>query len=175
MKKITYPLLIVALFTAVICQAQPLSPPRPLLPPGAPPGQAEPAKEPVNYLVRIEWSEPKEDAKYLELQTAEGQFQLDTIQKNSVKINNAEIPVTLKVTGNIHEVSAEKARLQLFLGRTVPYVTSTYASGPGSTSSSYSQMSVGLDSGYYVEFGKPLVIQSDENGKITVTVKRNDK
>ena len=61
-----------------------------------------------------------------------------------------------------------KARLQLFLGRTVPYVT---GSSPGGMSS-YSQMSVGLQSTIVVTFGKPVVIQSDANGTITVLVTR---
>ena len=104
--------------------------------------------------------------------TTEGQFDLDTIQKNSVKINNNEIPVTLKLQGNLRELSTEKGRLQLFLGRTVPYVTGS--SGLGGNVS-YSQMSVGLNSVFVVEFGKTQVIQSDENGQISVLVKRNSK
>jgi hypothetical protein len=33
-------------------------------------------------------------------------------------------------------------------------------------------LSVGLDSTFVVKFGKPVVIQTDENGEITVLVKR---
>ena len=62
-------------------------------------------------------------------------------------------------------------KLQLFLGRTVPYVTSTHGSG-SNTSSSYSQLSVGLQSTFIVKFGKPAVIQTDETGEISVLVKR---
>ena len=55
---------------------------------------AAPAKEPVNYLIRVvEWKEPKADPKSLEVLTTEGNFELDTIQKNSVKINNNDAPV----------------------------------------------------------------------------------
>jgi hypothetical protein len=168
----TYPLILVALLIAFACQSQPMPmQPRPALPPpGAPPAVA-PAREPVNYLIRVEWKEPKSDPKSLEVLTTEGRFELDTIQKNSVKINNNDVPVTLKFSGTLFAINDEKGRLQLFLGRTVPYVTGTVGIGP-SASSSYSQMSVGLESTFVVKFGKPAVIQTDENGEISVLVKR---
>ena len=168
----TYPLIIVALLIAFACRSQPMPmQPRPALPPpGAPPAVA-PAREPVNYLIRVEWKEPKGDPKSLEVLTTEGHFELDTIQKNSVKINNNDVPVTLKFSGSLNAINDEKGRLQLFLGRTVPYVTGTVGIGP-SASSSYSQMSVGLESTFVVKFGKPAVIQTDENGEISVLVKR---
>jgi hypothetical protein len=50
-------------------------------------------------------------------------------------------------------------------------VTGTTGSGP-SASSSWSQMNVGLESTIVVHFGKPAVIQTDENGTISVLVKR---
>lgn len=109
--------------------------------------------------------------KYLEVLTTEGRVQLDTLQKNSVKINNNDIPVTLKLNGTLTALNDEKGRLQLFLGRTVPYVTGTYGSGPNA-GSSYSQLSVGLESTFVVTFGKSMVIQNDENGQISVLVKR---
>jgi hypothetical protein len=122
----TFPLIIVALLAAFACHSQPMPvPPRPLMPP--PPAVA---KDPVNYLVRVEWKEPKSDPKFLEVLTTEGQFNLNTIQKNSVKINNNDVPITLKFSGTLRELSDEKGRLQLFLGRTVPYVTGTSGIGP---------------------------------------------
>jgi len=181
-------LLTVTLFLAMAAPAQPPMAP-PAQPPMAPPGQpgfqqrlqaiiskqdappAVAAKEPVNYLIRVDWKEPKGDPKFLEVLTTEGNFMLDTIQKTSVKINNSEIPVTLKFNGTLNPMNDEKARLQLFLGRTVPYVTGSYGGGLG-PSASYSQMSVGLQSTFIVTFGKTLVIQNDENGEISVLVKR---
>ena len=109
----------------------------------------------------------------LEVLTTEGHVELDTLQKNSVKINNNDVPVTLKFNGTLNAINDEKGRLQLFLGRTVPYVTSTSGSGPNAMSS-YSQLSVGLQSTFVVTFGKPIVIQTDENGEISVLVKRMD-
>lgn len=108
----------------------------------------------------------------LEVLTTEGNVELNTLQKNSVKINN-DVPVTLKFNGTLNAINDEKGRLQLFLGRTVPYVTSTSGSGPNAMSS-YSQLSVGLQSTFVVTFGKPIVIQMDENGEISVLVKRMD-
>jgi len=47
--------------------------------------------------------------------------------------------------------------------------------GPGgSSSSTYQQLSVGMDSSFIVTFGKPLVIQGDENGQISILVKRDE-
>lgn len=159
----TFPLILIALLVAVVGQAQPQ--------PGATATAVAPAKDPVNYLIRVEWKEPKSDPKFLEVLTTEGHFELDTIQKNSVRINNNDVPVTLKLTGTLSALSNEKGRLQLFLGRTVPYVTGSVGFGP-SAASSYSQMSVGLESTFMVQFGKPVIIQTDENGQISILVKR---
>ena len=63
----------------------------------------------------------------------------------------------------------------IFLGRTVPYVTSTFNNGSAmGASSSYSQMSVGLNASFVVTFGKPLVIQVDDNGEVSVLVTREE-
>ena len=149
-------------------------PPRPALPPPVvqlPPTAVAPAKEPVNYLIRVEWKEPKGDPKFLEVLTTEGHFNSTPSRKIPLKINNNDVPVTLKLNGTLNAISDGKGRLQLFLGRTVPYVTGTTGSGPD-TRSSYSQMSDGLESTFIVKFGKPVVIQTDENGEISVLVKR---
>jgi hypothetical protein len=164
----TYSLMLAALFTAIACHSQPVTwqtPPR-----VGQPAAAAPARDPVNYLIRVEWTEPKGDPKSLEVLTTEGSFELNTLQKASVKINNTDLPVTLKFNGTLNEINEDKGRLQLFLGRNVPYVTST-GGGPGAISS-YSQTSVGLESTFIVTYGKPVVVQSDENGDISVLVKR---
>jgi len=173
--------LTVFLFLAVAAQAQPAmnGQPQPafqqrlqaiIAAQGVPPTAAVAAREPVNYLIRVEWKEPKGDPKFLEVLTTDGNFNLDTIQKTSVKINNNDIPITLKFSGTLNALSDEKGRLQLFLGRTVPYVTGSYNGGMGATSS-YSQLNVGLQSTFIVTFGKSLVIQNDENGQISILVK----
>ena len=132
---------------------------------------ALPPKELVNYVVRVEWKDAKKGTNALQIATTEGSFQLDTVS-GAVKINNSDVPTTVKVSGSLVELSPEKGRLQLFLGRTVPYVTSTFSGAGGG--SSYSQLSVGLNSNFMVTFGKPLVIQTDDNGEVTLLVKRVD-
>lgn len=128
-----------------------------------------PPRPAVNYVIRVEWKDAKKGTNALQIVTTEGSFQLDTVS-GAVKINNADVPTTVKVSGSLVEVSPEKGRLQLFPGRTVPYVTSTFnGSGGGS---SYSQLSVGLNSNFVVTFGKPLVIQADDNGEVILLVKR---
>jgi hypothetical protein len=172
MKKL--PLILVTLLVALGCHSQPapLAPSVPP-PPVVPLPAAVPAKDPVNYLIRVEWKEPKGEPKFLEVLTTEGRFDLNTIQKNSVKINNNDVPTTLKFSGTLKELNNEKGRLQLFLGRTVPYVTGTTSSGPNA-SYSYQQLNVGLDSTFIVKFSKPVIIQTDESGEISILVKRLD-
>lgn len=154
----------------VMAQAQPLPGPPPGFPGGPPPAAGVAATDAANYLIRVEWTDPKGESKFLELLTAAGNFELNTIQKTSVKINNNDVPTTLKLSGSIKPLEGDRGRLQLFLGRTVPYITGT-TGGPAPVSS-YSQMNVGLESNFIVKFDKPQTIQSDENGQITVLVKR---
>jgi hypothetical protein len=158
MKKIH--LLLIALFAALVCQAQPPSSATLSSPPDT-----------SNYNIHVAWLDDQGQSNSLDVLTAEGQFSLDTIQKNRVKIDDYEVPQTTKFTGDLKVFNPEKGRLKIFLGRTIPYVTSKFANG-GRASSSHSQLSVGLDSAFNVTFGKPLVIQTDANGPITVLVSR---
>jgi hypothetical protein len=170
-------LLVIATLLAVPCMAQ--------LPPNAavhnqsvgfqPPAvqQPVPAKEMVNYIIRVEWKDGKRGTNALQVVTIPGSFELDTVS-GAVKINDSDVPTTVKLSGQLAELSPEKGRLQLFLGRTVPYVTSTFAGSGSAHSSSYAQLSVGLNSNFVVTFGKPLVIQTDDNGQVILTVKRGD-
>jgi hypothetical protein len=146
-------------------------------PPGPPPTpaapQPAPAKDAMNYVVRVKWIDGKGTTNQLQVLTTEGSFSLDSIQPG-VKINNSEVPITLRFKGTLTALGPEKGQLQLFLGRTVPYVTSTFAGTGGATSSSYQQLQVGLSSTFVVTFGKPLVIQADGNEEITLLVKREE-
>ncbi len=159
--------LAIILLLAITCQADQPS----TNPPGSP--SAAVTKEAVNYTIRVEWKDAKKNTNSLQLVTSEGNFQLDTIS-GSVKIDQMDVPTTVKLTGTITELNMEKGRLQLFLGRTVPYVTSTIAGSVGRSSSSYSQLSVGLQSTVFVTFGKPLIVQTDDNGTVSILVKRGE-
>jgi hypothetical protein len=145
-------------------------PPQPAHPGQAPAAPAEP-KDTANYLITVKWTDAKAGTNSLQVLTAEGSFTLDTIQ-SSVRINDSDIPTTVNFSGSINALSPQKSRLQMFLGRTVPYVTGTYSGGTGTPSSSYQQMRVGLNSTFIVTFDKPLVIQADNNGEVSVLVKR---
>lgn len=158
MKKIH--LLLIVLFAAVVCQAQPTS---------SDPKSGAP--DTSNYNIHVAWIDDQGQSNSLDVLTAEGQFDLNTIAKNSAKIDDYEVPVTTKFSGDIKVFNADKGRLKLFLGRTIPYVTGKYHNG-SQASSSYSQLSVGLDSAFNVTFGKPLVIQTDASGQITILVSR---
>jgi hypothetical protein len=164
MKSISF-LAIIALLSFA-CQAVP--------PMTSSPESSQPAaKEAVNYTVRVEWKDAKKGASFIQVETTEGQFELDTLS-GTTKINDSDVPNTIKLNGTLTELSAEKGRLQLFLGRTVPYVTSTFVGPGGKNSSSYSQLSVGLSSTFIVTFGKPLIVQTDDNGTVSILVKRED-
>jgi hypothetical protein len=171
-------LLAIAMLLAVTCSAQlpPNNLPQRLMPPPVlPPAvqQPMPPREIVNYVIRVEWKDGKKGTNALQIVTIPGSFELDTVS-GAVKINNSDVPTTVKLSGSLTELDSEKGRLQLFLGRTVPYVTSTFAGSGGASSSSYSQLSVGLNSNFVVTFGKPLLIQADDSGEVTLLVKRLD-
>jgi hypothetical protein len=146
-------------------------PPAAQLPAAAAP--PAPAKDAMNYVVHVKWVDGKGTTNQLRVLTTEGSFSLESMQPG-VKINNSEVPITLRFNGTLTALGPDKGRLQLFLGRTVPYVTSTVMGQGGATSSSYQQMQVGLSSTFVVTFGKPLVIQADGNEEITLLVKREE-
>jgi hypothetical protein len=135
---------------------------------------ASPVKPLCNYLLQVEWKS-RSETNAVKVLTTEGQFNLDALQGAKVKINNNEIPVTLRLSGTLTVLSPDtKGQLTLFLGRTVPYVTGVSTGVSGTSTSSYQQMQVGLNSTYIVTFGKPLLIQSDGNEEVTILVSRQE-
>lgn len=161
-------LLALAGLTLVAGQAQNIYPPTPAASaPLAPPAFTNTS----NFAIEVHWRTAPAETNSLKVLTADGQFSLDSVQTNRVKINNHEIPITLRFSGTLTVLSPEKGRLNLFLGRTVPYVTSVNVGG-GTSTSSYQQMQAGLNATYFVTFGKPMVIQADGNEEITLVVNR---
>jgi hypothetical protein len=173
----TTSLLLVLFFASIAAFTQPTPQPEPRANPGRTiqGAEATPAKpqDTANYIITVKWTDPKGETKTIQLITSEGSFTLDTIQA-SVRIDDNDIPTTVSINGTITPVNTEKGVLKLFLGRTVPYVSSTYNAGAGKTSSSYQQLRVGLSSTFTVKFGKSVVIQADENGEVSVVVKREE-
>jgi hypothetical protein len=168
MKRTPVVALLIATMIAVSMSA--LAQPRP----AAEAAPASGAKETVNYIVRVQWKGEKGVTGQLQVLTAEGTFNLNTLLPEPVKINNMDIPQTVTLKGELRVLSADKGRINLFLGRTVPYVTSTSASDKGTTASSYQQLSVGLNSTFTVTFGKPLLVQSDGKEEVSILVKRDE-
>lgn len=160
-----------ATLLAVLCQGAPPAasattvPTTAVAPPAA-------AKDPANYVVRVQWKDARGITNHLQVLTTDGSFSLDTMQPG-VKINDADVPATLRLKGTLSVLSPEKGRLELFLGRTVPYVTST-STGPGGKNSTYQQLQVGLSSSFVVTFGRPLIIQADANEEVSILVRREE-
>lgn len=159
----------IALLWITLCQAAPPAAPPPL--PRAP-ARAESTKEAVNYVVRVRWTDAMGTNNFLQVLTSEGEFSLNTIQQPPVKIDHSSVPATVTLRGTLTALNASQGRINLYLGRTVPYVTSTSTGPGGTTSSSYQQLQVGLSSTFIVTFGKPQVIQADENGEVSILVTR---
>ena len=164
----------IAMLCTVTCQADP-----PAAPPAPTPSTlSQPAvtkAEAVNYIVSVQWKDAKGTTNLLQVVTAEGEFKMDTVQLHSVKINNSDIPVIVTLSGRLTVLSPEKGRLYLTLGKRVPIVTSASVTrGTNSPAYSYQYIDVGLNSNFVVTFGKPLVIQADENGEVSLLVKREE-
>ena len=180
------PLLLALSLCTTLAFAQPAAPPQP--PPPAPqppirqlapqpPPPSQPAsgayRDPANYVIVVTWTDVKRNTNSIRVLTAEGSFSLETIQ-SSVRIDENDIPTTVSFNGSITAIDPVKARLKVFLGRTVPYVTGSYSSGGAKASSSYQQLRVGLDSTFTVTFGKKMVVQADQNGEVSILVRREE-
>ena len=162
------PLIALGLLLTLVCLGQSIYP--------SPPSPSTPMAAPVltntaNYAILIQWKTSKSETNFLRILTADGLFNLDTVQTNRVKVNNNEIPVTLHCSGMLSVMSPEKARLNLVLGRNVPYVTGVNVGG-GATASTYQQLQAGLNATYVVTFGKAMVIQSDGNEEVSLVVSK---
>lgn len=129
----------------------------------------------VNYSVRVQWKDAQETTNLLQVVTVEGDFKMNTAQRHSVKINNSDVPVIITLSGHLTVLSPEKGQLYLLLGKKEPFVTGTSVAGrTNAPVSSYQYCDMGLNSTVVVTFGKPLVIQTDENGEVSLLVKREE-
>ncbi|HXR05207.1 MAG TPA: hypothetical protein VN836_10920 [Verrucomicrobiae bacterium] len=166
-----FPLLIAAIVTALWTAAGQAAPPAASA--GTPP-TATNTNEPANYVISVQWKDTKLGSSFVQMMTADGPFNLDALEHDTMKINGPDVPTTLKLSGDLTVLNAQKGRLKLFIGRTVPYMMGSPKASGGTAAPSYQQLSVGLDATFIVTFGKPLVIQGDENGQISILVKRDE-
>ncbi len=100
---------------------------------GIPAHAAEPAAPPVNYLVRVEWKSKDGGGSAIQVLTTAGTFKVNTSPPNAVKVGDSELPISVNLDGQLKVLTPHQAELQLFLGRSVPYVIRT-GGPPGSTS-----------------------------------------
>ena len=122
--------LAVALLSIVVCQAQPppMQPMR-LLPPGF--QQSTSTNAPVNYVIKVLMKDAKAKTA-VRFRSRRLTVRLNWTQsseKNPVKINNNDIPTTLKLNGRLTTIDEQKGVLKFFLGHGVPYVTSSLNNG----------------------------------------------
>ena len=171
----TLHLLIVATLWVIACRAEPPPAPQPA---GTSPRTTSPTttktSEPANYIISVQWKDTKLGSSYLQVMTSEGSFNADALEHSTMKTDGPGIPTTIKLSGTFTVLSPEKGRLKVFIGRTLTYTTGTSKGAAGTSAPSYQQLSVGLDSTLIVTFGKPLVIQGDQNGQISILVKRDE-
>ena len=165
--------LIVAMLWTVVCQAAPPAPSADSPPVAASPTAAS-TNGPSNYIISVQWKDTKLGSSFLQVMTSEGSFNADALEHGAMKTSGLDIPTTIRLSGDLAVLSPEKGRLKLFIGRTLIYATAPSKGPAGTASPSYQQLSLGLDSTLIVTFGKPLVIQGDENGQISILVKRDE-
>ena len=125
----------------------------------------------ANYVLRLEWKETNAPPRSLQVTSTEGTFQLNTSQPGAAKVGDTDYSISVTVNGDLTVLNPDEGRLRLFLGRTVPYATARSGSGSNAPTT-IQQRQEGLTVTVVVTFGKPLVLQKDENGEVTVLVKR---
>jgi len=131
-----------------------------------------PPKPKVNYRIHLEIKEGKESPMEISVVASEGKVRSQMINPKRVVIDDREIPSTLEFTATLSPLEADRCQLNLFLGRSLPYVTGKSTGPGGQTSSQYQQMHLGLDTTVILQVGKPLVIQSDSTQQVKVTLER---
>ncbi len=178
----TYLIVLLAVTSIALAQQNPVPGRMPMNPPPARPGLAPPAlrnQEPdavvrskTNYRIRLEIKEGKEAPIEISVVTADGRVKTQMMNPKRIVIDDREIPSTLGFTGILTVLGSNKCQFNLFLGRTIPYVTGTHKGPDGKTTSQYQQMQVGLETTVILEVGKPLVVQSDPSQQVKVTLEK---
>ncbi len=130
------------------------------------------AENPVNYILRADWKSNNGATNTIQLLTTEGTFKVNTSQPSAVKVGDSELSISVSLDGTLKAVSSQQGQLQLFLGRSVPYVT--HGGGPPG-SSSIQQRQEGLTLTFLVTFGQPVLVQKDGNGEVSILVERQNR
>ncbi len=128
-------------------------------------------EDPVNYILRVDWKSNNGGTNAIQLLTTEGTFKVNTSQPSVVKVGDSELPISVSVDGTFKALSSQQGQVELFLGRTVPYVT--HGGGAPGTST-IQQRQEGLTLTFLVTFGQPVLVQKDGNGEVSVLVERQN-
>ena len=86
-----------------------------------------------------------------------------------MKVGDSELSISVSLDGTLKALSSQQGQLQLFLGRSVPYVT---RGGGTPGTSGIQQRQEGLTLTFLVTFGQPVLTQKDSNGEVSVLVER---
>lgn len=133
------------------------------------PTESHAATNAADYIVRIAWTRDKNTAQFLQVMTTEGSFQLSTEVPTPAteQSGQTQVPNTsINFHGTLKLVNLDHARLNVFLGFSVPVVEKHNGT------STYQVHQEGLSSTVMVTFGKPMVIQKDASGEVSISVRR---
>ncbi len=180
MKK--YFLVLLTAGSVALAQQSPVANPAGMAPPQARPSLATPQRhhqEPgavvrpkANFRIRLEIQEGKEAPMEISVVTADGRVKTQMVSPKKTVIDDREVPSTLDFTGTLTALDSDQCQFNLFLGRTIPYVTGSHKGPDGRSVSQYQQMQVGLETTVILQVGKALVVQSDPLQQVKVTLER---
>lgn len=135
--------------------------------------QQSPSTNAADYTVVVTWKTKDGDTdQFLQVMTTEGGFQVNTVLPHLAMVAGAHTPESeVSFHGELKAVASNRAKLSADLSRSVPAVEA-YAGS--SRVAGYQMHQESLSSTLIVTFGKPVVIQRDGNGEISVLVTRDE-
>jgi len=108
----------------------------------------------------------------ISLVTADQKFSYQGLGKGAVIDGNA-LPTTITFEGELSKETDDSIFLEYFLGRTMPYpTTSHHGSSTGTSFSTIQQLQVGIKNGATFQFGKPLKVVKSSGEKISITISK---
>ena len=133
---------------------------------------AAPPRPEVNYRLRLEIKEGKEALIEISVVSSQGKIRAQMMNPKRTLIDDREVPSTMDFTASLSPLEGDRCQVTLFLGRSIPYVTSRSTGPEGKGVSQYQQMQVGLDTTVILKVGKPLVIESDPTQQVQLTLEK---
>jgi hypothetical protein len=129
----------------------------------------------VNYRITLEIKEPGSEPRVWKYVATDGDLEINSLMRETVKIDNYELPRTVTFSATLRTVSEDTCRVKLLIGRTVPFVSGSSGSAGGATTrTQIQQFQVGFSGTVLLEVGKPLMVQDDDSQRMTVRLDRVD-